>query len=216
VIRARTTARCAADLATLSLEVTATLADKLEQRLQAPESGELIDGLRQRSCYSLHAGRYRAATWYDIEHDVLWLLAAGIHISGDRNDFYNVAVQWERSGRLYPTSDDYQDLDNDERRDRSVRETMELRSLRDRVVSDPTLGHQMYESDDGLHAEIWAEIIEELALIVVRIRMFRWHDRWIRDPELALLLQGVLGSYHESVEDEWPYRSFEAYVARQP
>ncbi len=74
----------------------------------------------------------------------------------------------------------------------------------------------MYESDDGLHAEIWAEIIEELALIVVRIRMFRWHDRWIRDPELALLLQGVLGSYHESVEDEWPYRSFEAYVARQP
>lgn len=137
MIRARATARCAADLATLPLEVTATLADKLEQRLQAPESGELIDGLRQRSCYSLHTGRYRAATWYDIEHDVLWLLAAGIHISGDRNDFYNIAVQWERSGLLYPTSDDYQNLENDERRDLSVREAMELRLLRDRVVSDP-------------------------------------------------------------------------------
>jgi len=41
------------------------------------------------ACASVPVTRYmRADTvllqWYDIEHDVLWLLAAGIHISGDR------------------------------------------------------------------------------------------------------------------------------------
>ncbi len=215
--RDRITARCAADLANPTLlpyEVSITLAEKLHRRTQAPEVGDLIDGLRQRPCYSIHAGRYRGATWFDAEHDVLWLLAAGLHSSGDLNDFYNVAVGLEQAGQLYPMARDYADLATDERRDRLDREAAELRALRDAVVADPQSGKQTYTSGDGLYTEMWGEVIEELALVAVRVRMFRSPDQWIGDPELAILLDGALGTDHHAVADVWPFWTFEAYIPR--
>jgi hypothetical protein len=61
-------------------------------RGREPDSGEPIAGLQQHVCKSLHAGRYRAATWYDREHDAVWLLAAGIHRADSQEDFYNQAI----------------------------------------------------------------------------------------------------------------------------
>lgn len=182
--RERITARCAGDLANPALlphEVAITLAEKLHQRTLAPEAGESIGGLHQRRCYSIHAGRYHGATWFDAEHDVLRLLATGLHSSGDLNDFYNVAAELEQAGLLYPTARDYADLRTQEGRDRLATEAAELRALRDVVVADPQSGKQIYTSGDGLYTEIWGEVIEELALVAVKVRMFRSPDQWIGD-----------------------------------
>jgi hypothetical protein len=63
VTRLRITARCEADLADLGMEAAAAIIEKFtELRAEAPASGEVIAGLQQRVCASLHAGRYRAIT----------------------------------------------------------------------------------------------------------------------------------------------------------
>ena len=105
--RLRITARCEADLADLGVEAAAAIVEKFtELRAQAPASGEVIAGLQQRPCASLHAGRYRAVTWYDREQEIVWLLAAGIHRADSREDAYNQAIVLEQAGRLYPTDED--------------------------------------------------------------------------------------------------------------
>ncbi|HEY8176272.1 MAG TPA: hypothetical protein VIF32_11290 [Gemmatimonadaceae bacterium] len=52
----------------------------------------------------------RAATWYDEERDVVFLVVVGSHESGTEGDFYKwVPGEWRR-GRLAPTDDDYADV----------------------------------------------------------------------------------------------------------
>jgi len=60
--------------------------------------------------FSLHAGRMRGATCSDRGHQVVWLLAAGIHRGGDRKDAYRVIEQLHAGGRLFPSEDDYRRL----------------------------------------------------------------------------------------------------------
>jgi hypothetical protein len=181
-------------------------------RSQAPEAGDLINDLTERPCYSLHSGRYRAATWYDAEHDVVWLLAAGLHRSGERDDFYAVAVSHEQAGRLYPTSKDYEDYADDLRRDRLRQEALALRALRDDVLSTPGTGARSFTSIEGLYAEIWAEVVEELALVVVRLRLMRLSGQWLGENELAILVAGSLGPHARPRPDgDWRFRGFEEY-----
>src|SRR6266511_22690 len=128
------TARCEDDLDAIP-EADRLLEKFKELRSRAPESGDLIDGLRERECHSLHSGRYRAVTWYDRQADVVWLLAAGIHRSGSRVDAYAVAIEHERAGRLYPTEQDLRVLEEAKRRERIAAEARELRRLRDEAIA---------------------------------------------------------------------------------
>ncbi|HEV8574385.1 MAG TPA: hypothetical protein VGR43_06710 [Dehalococcoidia bacterium] len=82
-----------------------------ERRRQQPEAGEHIVCLRDERCYELHLGRDRGATWYDREANAVFLLAVGWHENGSRADFYNTVCEHERRERLYPTEDDYAELE---------------------------------------------------------------------------------------------------------
>lgn len=216
--RTRVTARCETDLAAIEPEDALSIIDKfVEARSHAPEAGDLINDLVERPCYSLHAGRYRAATWYDTQRDIVWLLAAGLHRSGDRGDFYGIAAGHERADRLYPTVVDYEDFADDERRDRLAQEAMALRALREAVLAMPGAGKHIYSSDDGIYAEIWAEAIEALALVVVRLRLMRLSGQWLGEHELAILLEGPLGpDPRPRPDNDWRFRSFEEYVPLPP
>lgn len=216
--RTRITARCEEDLAAIEPDDALGLIDKFEEvRSQAPEAGDLINNLTERPCYSLHSGRYRAATWYDAQLDVVWLLAARLHRSGDRDDFYAVAVGHEQAGRLYPTAKDYEDFADDLHRDRLAQEAMALRAIRGEVLSTPGVGRRSYTSVDGLYAEVWAEVVEELALVVVRLRLTRLSGQWLGEHELAILLEGPLGpNPRPRPDDDWRFRSFEEYVPLPP
>ncbi len=210
------TARCEDDLNGLPAPAAERLLDKFaELRAQAPESGDLIDGLEERECHSLHSGRYRAVTWYDRRSDVAWLLAACIHRSGSRDDAYALAIERERVGRLYPTEQDSRALDDAERSERLAAEARELRRLRDEVIAAPELDRRRFESGDGLLAEIWAEdVIVELALVCLRMRVTRTGGKRIGETELATLLAGPFESTEpipvpDPDGDDSRYRCFE-------
>ncbi len=81
----------------------------VRMRSQAPEGQEYTQNLPQnyKRVYNLHAGDDRAVTWWDRERDIVWLLAAGFHRSGQRDDFYPRVVQMDGRGALMPTGDDF-------------------------------------------------------------------------------------------------------------
>jgi len=199
------------------LEIAEDLLDKLEtMRAAAPETGERILGLRARQCYSLHAGRYRAATWYDRAQDMVWLIAAGVHRVGSPEDFYVVVTRLEQAGQLYPTEADYAALAASERRKQLEREALDLRHLRDQALQSPRVTRLSYTSDAGLYAEVWAEVLPDLALVALRVRIARLSGDYLSAPEWAIVLRGPLGP--DAVEKPDPdgsrlFRYFEEYVA---
>jgi len=214
VARVRVTARCEeVDLDAMPPDDASVLLDKfVEMRSQGPDTGDLINDLHERPCHSLHSGRYRAATWYDTEHDVVWLLAAGLHRSGSRDDFYNVAVRIEQAGRLYPTADDYERLVNEALLHQLTQEAKTLQDMREDMVLARTDDKQIYRSEHGLYVELSAEFIDRLAVVAMRILLQRLSGPWLTAAELAILLEGALGTDARPRPDaDWLYRSFEAY-----
>ncbi len=53
--------------------------------------------------YTLHAGRWRGATWHDRENNVVWLLAWRLHRSGAADDATRTSRTSTPTGRLLPT-----------------------------------------------------------------------------------------------------------------
>jgi hypothetical protein len=51
---------------------------------------------------------HRGGTWFDEEHRVVWLLAAGRHRSGSSDDFFPYCKALDREDRLLPSVDDYE------------------------------------------------------------------------------------------------------------
>lgn len=134
--RLRITSRCDADLADLGEEAAAAIVEKFtELRGKAPASGEVIAGLDERLCASLHAGRYRAVTWYDREREIVWLLAAGIHRADSREDAYNQAIALEQAQHLYPTDEEYVRFAAEHQLNRLQQEADELARLREDVLA---------------------------------------------------------------------------------
>jgi hypothetical protein len=80
----------------------------VQRRSQLPEGQERIANLVGEIAapvFSLHVGRDRAATWYDEEEEVVWLLA--VASEHDYDHFRRLAT----ADRLLPTVDDYEALD---------------------------------------------------------------------------------------------------------
>ena len=63
--------------------------------------------------FSLHAERWRGLTWHDQDADVVWLLGAGYHRSGDRSDAYANLKRRDADGELFPDEQDYFDVEPD-------------------------------------------------------------------------------------------------------
>ena len=79
--------RAAQDLVDLHPVISAFV----ERRSQDPKGQEAIQLPASRAIvYSLHAGRWRALTWWEEELGIVWLLGAGYHRSRERGDAYAV------------------------------------------------------------------------------------------------------------------------------
>lgn len=87
------------------------------KREGAPGVGEPTRGIKPFGAWlNLHHGRTRAVTYWDEEEDVCWLVAySRTHASGEDRDCYNYFVDLGSKGRLGPTTEDYEKLN-----DRSV------------------------------------------------------------------------------------------------
>lgn len=116
----RITGRCLTDDLGLSREALTWDIDRLAS------AHEIIIALRDRAhtgqegqepirallpeipAFSLHRGRWRGAVWHHQEIDVLWLLAAGFHRAGSRNDAYEHFTRLKANGAILPTRDDFE------------------------------------------------------------------------------------------------------------
>jgi len=120
----RVTRRCLADDLGLPIEEAARDAGKLARehlairtfvtrRSGAPEVGEVIKEVHPYGgVLSLHVGRGRAATLYDTEQDVVWLLAySATHATHEGRDAYRHFMSLDARGELLPTEEDYETLD---------------------------------------------------------------------------------------------------------
>jgi hypothetical protein len=50
-----------------------------------------------------HGNDHRGATWYDEKNRVVWLLAYGLHRSGEADDFFPYCKEIDAAGELMPT-----------------------------------------------------------------------------------------------------------------
>jgi hypothetical protein len=83
------------------------LADFMAKRQGTPIGQEVIQELAPKLiAYSLHAGRWRGATWHHEALGVVWLLAAAIHRADSARDSYPYFARLQRDGRLLPTRED--------------------------------------------------------------------------------------------------------------
>lgn len=210
------TSRCDRDLERLPRDIADDIVSRFVQgRSLVPDEGERIRDLADRPCYSLHAGRYRAATWYDRARDVVWLLAAGVHRDDSPEDFYQEAARLERSGQLYPTQADQARVESVRRAERLKGEAADLRRLREQALHTPGTGRLEYTSPHGLYAQIWAETVPGLALLALRVRIARLAGLFIADSEWAIILRGPLTAAAEQRVDpdgDRMFRYFEEYV----
>lgn len=195
----------------------------LDQRGKAPDGGEGISGLRERPCKSLHMGRYRGITWHDLRHDIVWLLAAHIHRDDSQEDSYAAAIEHERAGRLYPTADDYAASARARVQEEEVEqiraEAAALMEIRDLALHAPGTTHR-YASLGDLYVEMRAEVEPELALLTVRVRIFRRSNRPIFETEMSIFLEAVFADalplddrYREIGDSDGRFRQFEGFFA---
>ncbi|MCA1706320.1 MAG: hypothetical protein LC808_24865 [Actinobacteria bacterium] len=114
----RVTARCLRDdlgVSELPLERAVEDIDNelvrafIDKRGASPVGREKVQPLNSRiEVYSLHAGRWRGATWHDRKNGVVWLLGAKMHRSGDRDDSYPYFKNLDAGRRLVPVQEDYE------------------------------------------------------------------------------------------------------------
>ena len=85
----------------------------LDLRRQDPEpTGQQISHTRPRLLFKVDATQqglvWRGASWHDRKNDVVFLVAAGQHRSGARDDFYAQLPQ--RLGKVYPEDADMEQV----------------------------------------------------------------------------------------------------------
>ena len=85
----------------------------VQLRESAPGVGEPITDVRPKGkVLSLHVGAGRAATVYDAEQDVVWLLAySPTHATGERRDGYRKFMRLDERDELLPTDEDYESVE---------------------------------------------------------------------------------------------------------
>lgn len=81
----------------------------VEKRSQSPFGAEKLRPITTNAeVYTLHAGRWRGATWHDADHNVVWLLGCGYHRSGEHTDVYPYLKDLDAKAELFPTAEDYE------------------------------------------------------------------------------------------------------------
>ena len=86
----------------------------VKQRSQRAEGQEAIQlPSSKATVFSLHAERWRGLTWAEEALGVVWLLGAGYHRSGERSDVYATLKRRDEADELFPTEQDYLDLEPD-------------------------------------------------------------------------------------------------------
>lgn len=109
--------------------------------LRAAAGGEGQEPIRsllpEIHSFSLHSGRHRGATWLHREARAVWLLAAGYHREGARDDAYEYFSRLKAARAILPTRDDLEALERSRDRTFAIVLAEELPQLVDHVRAHP-------------------------------------------------------------------------------
>ena len=135
----------------------------VKRRSQNPEANETTQlPASAQVVFNLHAGRYRALTWYDQTSQTVWLLGVGWHERGSRDDAYAYLKELDRADVLFPTEADYQLLYASLERE-SVTNFSDI--VRDAVEFGPVTRSQAEENLDTRYKVSLAGVLD-VSLIV--------------------------------------------------
>ncbi|MCH7844874.1 MAG: hypothetical protein IH850_03495 [Acidobacteria bacterium] len=134
--------------------------------------------------FNLHAERWRGLTWWDEAAGIVWLVGAGYHRSGERDDVYELLKAKDKAGELFPTEEDY------------------LRLEPSRATAD-TFAADLIENGLDLSAEALQNPDTELRRVfggVLEVRVKATQDGlWIGFLQPPLVSGVLPGGYHLAV-----------------
>ena len=110
-----------------------------EKRCSETGSGKTVGPAAEvATLYHLGAGEdHRGATWFDVDHGVVWLCAYGWHRSGEADDAFQRFVELIQKDEIYPDEGDYRRLLG-ARAHRFVElAPINAQALRDQALQDP-------------------------------------------------------------------------------
>lgn len=87
----------------------------VDRRSQSPTAQEATFIRGFPPLYNLHSGKARGLTWHEKSEDlnVVWLLGVAWHVTGNSSDAYDELIARCSKGDLFPSEDDYLDLEPD-------------------------------------------------------------------------------------------------------
>lgn len=172
------------------------------QRSQSPEGIEKVQPITTNAeVYTLHAGRWRGATWHDRDRDVVWLLGCGYHRSGEVDDVYPYIKSLDAKDQLFPTADDYELLF--EEQDRTFAQALideAPKLLADARENSPEEVRSLL--GETVRVSVWIEVADGLEVTWLAVSM-RFIHGGLEPPEgwLPLILAGFFPGVRDPFEE---------------
>lgn len=178
--------------------IKAFIARRRERHDNTREVAPLTSG---KTVWRLSRGHdHRGATWYDPDDKVVWLLAYGLHRSGEPEDAFPYFNQLDLEGRLLPTLDDYAALEKDRGR-RFVEQVMRVVPRLMEQAKEQPEAEQSASIGGSTQIGVAMEVVETLEEVYLRVSPLNLRPAW-----LEIILAAVFGGRPWEVTDRFPNR----------
>jgi hypothetical protein len=131
---------------------------------------------------------------------VVWLLAYGLHRSGEPEDAFPYFKQLDLEGRLLPTLDDYAALEKDRGR-RFVEQVMRVVPRLMEQAKEQPEAEQSASIGGSTQIGVAMEVVETLEEVYLRVSPLNLRPAW-----LEIILAAVFGDRPWVVTDRFPNR----------
>jgi hypothetical protein len=183
--------------------VRAFLRERRKKTAGTREVGQLHSG--KKIWVLTQAQRHRGGTWFEAKRDIVWLVAAGHHESGSKNDFFPYCRRLDKEGKLAPSKEDYTALFLAQRERLAARILIDAPLLRKQARDSGGEVSGQIGGKFGVHVAI--EVAGEIEEISVAFDL-----RSLEDPRY---MWGILGALEADGEweaaEKMPSRSLEHY-----
>lgn len=178
--------------------IKAFIARRRERHDNTREVAPLTSG---KTVWRLSRGHdHRGATWYDPDDKVVWLLAYGLHRSGEPEDAFPYFKQLDLEGRLLPTLDDYAALEKDRGR-RFVEQVMRVVPRLMEQAKEQPEAEQSTSIGGSAQIGVAMDVVETLEEVYLRVSPLNLRPAW-----LEIILAAVFGDRPWEVTDRFPNR----------
>ena len=151
------------------------------------------------------AQRHRGGTWFEAQRDIVWLVAAGHHESGSKDDFFPYCRQLDKERRLAPAKDDYAALFLAQKERLAARILIDAPLLRKRARESE--GEVSGQIGGKFGVKVAVEVADEIEEISVAFDL-----RTLEDPRSMWAILAALEADGEWVPtDKMPSRPLEHY-----